>query len=114
MKPDVACALRVVVCWILAGFLAVVNGVGWWALRHDKKAARSRAHRSSSRRRVSERWLHGLGFFGGFPAMMLAMGRYRHKTRKLAFQVPFFVVALVSSLLWAGWLSVLGCLGGVL
>lgn len=103
-----------VTCWIAGAFLAGVNLVGWWAIRHDKKAARARAHRSSSRQRIPERRLWALAFFGAFPAMMLAMGRYRHKTRKLAFQIPFFVTSFVSTVVWVGWLSVLGCLGGLL
>lgn len=98
-------------CWIAWGFILLMNGVGWWAIRHDKKAARARGkgHRESRHPRIAERWLWALAFFGGFPAMMVAMGRYRHKTRKVAFQIPFFVAAFVSSLVWAGWLSVLGC-----
>ncbi len=98
-------------CWIAWTFILAANAVGWWAIRHDKKAARSRGkgYRSSPRRRIPERWFWAVAFFGGFVAMMVAMGRYRHKTRKLSFQIPFFVAAFVSSLVWAGWLSVLSC-----
>ncbi len=105
-----------VVCWIAWSFIAGANAAGFWAIRHDKKAARARAggHRASGRDRIPERWLLSLAFFGGFPAMMVAMGRYRHKTRKLAFQIPLAVASIVSTLVWAGWLTVLGCLGGLL
>lgn len=100
-------------CWILGAFFVAANAVGWWSIRHDKKAARARggaiASRASPRRRIPERWLWGLAFFGGFLAMMVAMGYYRHKTRKLLFQIPFFVTAFVSTVVWAGWFSVLGC-----
>lgn len=102
-----------VVCWIAWTFIAGANVAGFWAIRHDKKAARTRAHRSSSRDRIPESWLLALAFFGGFLAMALAMGRYRHKTRKLAFQIPFAVAAIISTIVWAGWLTVLGCLGGL-
>lgn len=103
-----------VVCTILWLFLAGANATGFWAIRHDKKAARSRAHRASSRSRIPEVRLHAIAFFGGFPAMLYAMGRYRHKTRKLPFQIVLGVAALASTVAWVGWLSVLGCLGGLL
>lgn len=104
---------RVVVCWILAGFLVGANAAGYLAIRHDKRSARAQ-HRANPPDRIPERWLWTIAFFGGFLGEAIAMGRHRHKTRKLSFQFVLAVASLVSTLVWAGWLSVLGCLGGLL
>lgn len=99
-----------VVCWILAGWLAAANVAGYLVVGYDKSAAR-RSHRANPPRRISENKLFGLAFFGGFAGMLAGFTRFRHKTRKKLFLALFFATALASTVVWAGWVTVLGCLG---
>lgn len=43
-------------------------------------------------RRVPERTLHILAFLGGWPGAWLAQRQFRHKTKKLSFQIQFWLV----------------------
>lgn len=96
-------------CWLVAGFILAANVGGFLTIRYDKQAARL-SSRANPPRRISERVLWGLSAFGGFPLMIVAMHRYRHKTRKKRFLFVFFTAAIVSTVVWLGWMDVLGCL----
>ena len=63
----------------------------------DKAAARDR------RSRIPERTLHLLSLLGGWPGALVAQRLVRHKTRKLPFQVVFWLTVL-GNLAVAGWL----------
>lgn len=54
---------------------------------------KSRAARGA--RRVPERVLLGLALAGGSLGAVFAMTTFRHKTRKLAFLIPFALIAIV-------------------
>lgn len=58
------------------------------AVVHDKAAA------IGQRRRTPERTLHVLALLGGWPASWLAQRMAHHKTRKVGFQVIFWLCAL--------------------
>lgn len=91
------------------GFIAAANVGGYIAIRYDKRAARL-SGRANPPDRIPEKVLWMLATFGGWPAMLVGMHAARHKTRKKRFLFVFFVAAFVSTLVLAGWLSVLGCL----
>ena len=75
-----------------AGYLIVVLvmsvacfvAYGW-----DKRQA------TNGGRRVSERTLHLMAFFGGWPGALIAQRQFRHKTQKVAFRIVFWIVVVV-------------------
>jgi uncharacterized membrane protein YsdA (DUF1294 family) len=75
-----------IVASILLVLLLILNGYSFLLYRHDKKQAQADGWR------VPERRLLLAALFGPFGAYA-AMGRYRHKTRKLKFKlIPAFMV----------------------
>jgi uncharacterized membrane protein YsdA (DUF1294 family) len=56
----------------------------------DKSAAQNQ------RWRVAERTLHLLALLGGWPGALCAQQRYRHKSKKSAFLVVFWLTVLVN------------------
>lgn len=58
--------------------------------------------------RASESSLHLFGLLGGWPGAMLAQKRLRHKTRKRAFQVTFWITVLLNCAAVLGLLSPTG------
>ena len=66
-------------------FYAGASVVTFVVYAADKSAARA------GRRRVPERVLHVLGFVGGWPGALVAQQVLRHKTRKVSFQLWFWV-----------------------
>lgn len=56
----------------------------------DKSAARS------GRWRTPESTLHLFGLLGGWPGALLAQRIFRHKTRKLSFQVAFWITVVLN------------------
>lgn len=73
--------------WML--WYLLVNAGAALAVAMDKSAARAGAWR------VSEKTLHLLALAGGWPASAMAQRLVRHKTRKLGFQVMFWLCAAV-------------------
>ncbi|WP_246329889.1 DUF1294 domain-containing protein [Geomonas limicola] len=75
------------------GVLVLYGSVGcgtWLAYFFDKQAARSDS------RRIPERTLHLLALAGGWPAALLAQQLLRHKTRKVSFQLVFWVTVVLN------------------
>lgn len=56
----------------------------------DKSAAQSGDWR------VSESTLHVLSLLGGWPGAIFAQQRLRHKTKKLAFRIPFWITVIAN------------------
>jgi uncharacterized membrane protein YsdA (DUF1294 family) len=77
----------------------VTSVIAFVAYALDKSAARR------DRWRTPERVLHLLGLIGGWPGAFVAQRLLRHKTRKLSFQIVFWltVAANCGALWW--WLS---------
>jgi uncharacterized membrane protein YsdA (DUF1294 family)/cold shock CspA family protein len=82
--------------WPVACVYFVMSIVAYSAYRHDKKAAQAGA------RRTNEWILITLGLIGGWPGALFARHRFRHKTRKLAFRVGFWLTGMfnVAGLAW--------------
>jgi uncharacterized membrane protein YsdA (DUF1294 family) len=83
----------------LIAYLVAVNTTTLLAYTYDKGIA------GGDRQRVPERVLHGLAFAGGTPAALVGQVVLRHKIRKTAFRVWFWVIAcgqviLLGALAW--------------
>ncbi|MEA2118464.1 DUF1294 domain-containing protein [Halovibrio sp. HP20-50] len=83
----------------IVAFYAAISVIAYITYAIDKKAA------IKNRRRVSEKSLHLLGVLGGWPGALVAQQRLRHKTRKTAFQLIFWLTVALN-LACAGWLIV--------
>ena len=68
---------------ILAGIMSLVAFVAYGI---DKRSAQA------GRRRIPERSLHLLAFFGGWPGAWIGQQLFHHKTRKVNFRVAFWLV----------------------
>lgn len=72
--------------------LYVVTSVIAFALYgFDKAAARQ------GRRRVPEATLHLWSLLGGWPGALAAQQLFRHKTRKMSFQIVFWLTVVINS-----------------
>lgn len=87
--------------WLASGialpavaYLAV-SLVAFVVYRHDKRRAQGEGQRTP------EKLLHLLELCGGWPGALLAQQVYRHKTRKVPFQVQFWLIVLLHQLVWA-------------
>lgn len=83
--------------WPLCAYL-LVSLISFCLYAHDKQSA------EKGRWRTPESTLHGAELLGGWPGALLAQQLYRHKTRKLAYQLPFWLIVLLHQALWADWL----------
>jgi uncharacterized membrane protein YsdA (DUF1294 family)/cold shock CspA family protein len=75
--------------WIPVGLIGVLSWLTWWSYGIDKALA------GTSSRRVPERVLQSLAFFGGWPGAFLAQRHFRHKTAKASFQRGFWMIVLL-------------------
>ena len=53
--------------------------------------------------RINERTLHLLALCGGWPGGLAGQLLFRHKTRKTAFQLWFWLAVLINGALLIGW-----------
>jgi uncharacterized membrane protein YsdA (DUF1294 family) len=74
---------------VLALYL-VASVLSFGAYAFDKSAARHQ------RRRISERSLHLLGLFGGWPGALIAQRLLHHKSAKASFQLFFRASVLLN------------------
>ena len=75
--------------YIFLAAISIMSLVGAILTVHDKRAAKRHA------RRVPERTLLSVGFFGGALVMLVTMLIIRHKTRHAKFMILLPVFALV-------------------
>lgn len=62
--------------------------------------ARDKHQARSDGWRTPEKVLHAVELLGGWPGALLAQQAFRHKTRKLSFQVVFWLIVLLHELFW--------------
>jgi uncharacterized membrane protein YsdA (DUF1294 family) len=74
----------------------VMSVVAFLLYRQDKRAAQNGSWRTR------ERALHLADLLGGWPGGLLAQGRFRHKTRKVGFQLVFWATVALhcAALAW--------------
>ena len=87
--------------WLYLGASAVTFALYW----QDKHSA------ISGRWRVSENRLHLAELLGGWPGALLAQQVFRHKTRKLSFQLLCWGIVLLHQVFWLDQLFLGGTLG---
>lgn len=93
--------------WPLVIYL-VVSMVTFFIYRSDKRRAQA------GERRFTENSLHLFELLGGWPGALLAQQIYRHKTRKLSFQLLFWLIVVIHQVFWLDWLLTGGTYSAVL
>lgn len=83
------------------GLVSVVAFFLYWS---DKRKA------ATARWRTPENVLHAVELAGGWPGALIAQQVFRHKTRKVSYQVLFWVIVLLHQVFWVDQLF----LGGTL
>ncbi|MEB0046751.1 MULTISPECIES: DUF1294 domain-containing protein [unclassified Pseudomonas] len=73
---------------------AIVSVLAFFLYWSDKRKARVDSWRTS------EKVLHAVELAGGWPGALLAQQVFRHKTRKVSFQLLFWIVVLLHQVFW--------------
>jgi uncharacterized membrane protein YsdA (DUF1294 family) len=90
-----AAYFRQIALWV-AGLYGGVSILGLTVYGWDKHRAKKEQWR------IAETTLHLLEFCGGWPGALIAQRLFRHKNRKIAFQVVFWLIVLAHLSFW-GW-----------
>lgn len=83
--------------WPLAIY-SVGSVISYLMYRSDKGSA------IASRQRIPEKRLHLSEVLGGWPGALVAQQVLRHKTRKLSYQLVFWLIILLHQMFWFDWL----------
>ncbi|MET0847664.1 MAG: DUF1294 domain-containing protein [Pseudomonas sp.] len=73
------------------GIVSVLAFFLYWS---DKRKARADSWRTP------ENVLHAVELAGGWPGALLAQQVFRHKTRKVSFQLVFWIIVLMHQVFW--------------
>ena len=73
------------------GLVSVVTFCLYWS---DKRKAQNDSWRTP------EKILHAMELAGGWPGALVAQQVFRHKTRKVSYQVVFWLIVAVHQALW--------------
>ncbi|MGB5065665.1 MAG: cold shock and DUF1294 domain-containing protein [Candidatus Competibacter sp.] len=84
--------LWILIVYVSASFLTLLE------YAFDKHKARQRKWRTS------EAMLHALELLGGWPGALIAQRIFRHKNRKIAFQISFWMIVLIHLSFWVWFL----------
>ena len=72
----------------------VVSVLAFFLYWRDKHKARTNTWRTP------ENILHGVELAGGWPGALIAQQVFRHKTRKVSFQILFWMIVLLHQVFW--------------
>ncbi|WP_256587247.1 DUF1294 domain-containing protein [Pseudomonas sp. FW300-N1A1] len=72
----------------------IVSLLAFFLYWSDKRKARADSWRTP------ENVLHAVELAGGWPGALLAQQVFRHKTRKVSFQVLFWIIVLLHQVFW--------------
>ncbi|MGF6391150.1 DUF1294 domain-containing protein [Pseudomonas plecoglossicida] len=84
--------------WLPLGLYPAASLVAVLLYWQDKQQARSGVWRTP------EKVLHASELLGGWPGALLAQQLFRHKTRKVSYQVAFWAIVLLHQVFWTDWL----------
>ncbi len=93
MVMPVFAALEIIPAWIAASYVGF-SALSFLAYRHDKSKARRGIWRTA------EATLHLLDALGGWPGGLAGQQIFRHKTRKLRFQIVFWITVIAHIAYW--------------
>ncbi|MDI2589969.1 DUF1294 domain-containing protein [Pseudomonas sp. 681] len=82
------------VSWLPLAAYGIVSVLAFFLYWSDKRKARADAWRTP------ENVLHALELAGGWPGALIAQQVFRHKTRKVSFQLVFWLIVAVHQVFW--------------
>lgn len=80
--------------WLPAAIYPLMSLMAFILYGYDKRQAQAQGQRTP------EKVLHATELLGGWPGALLAQQVFRHKTRKLSYQVVFWMIVLLHELFW--------------
>ena len=80
--------------WLPLGVYPTMSLITLLLYWQDKHQARSGAWRTP------EKVLHAAELLGGWPGALLAQQLFRHKTRKVSYQVVFWAIVVLHQVFW--------------
>ncbi|ROL78048.1 hypothetical protein BK636_25005 [Pseudomonas chlororaphis] len=82
------------ISWVPLAAYGAVSVLTFFLYWSDKRKARSDSWRTP------ENVLHAVELAGGWPGALLAQQAFRHKTRKLSYQLVFWLIVLLHQVFW--------------
>jgi uncharacterized membrane protein YsdA (DUF1294 family) len=82
------------ISWLPLAAYGVVSVLAFFMYWADKRKARADAWRTP------ENILHAVELAGGWPGALIAQQVFRHKTRKVSFQILFWTIVLLHQAFW--------------
>ncbi|MEX3776289.1 DUF1294 domain-containing protein [Pseudomonas sp. MYb118] len=82
------------ISWVPLAAYGAVSVLAFFLYWRDKHKARTNSWRTP------ENVLHAVEFAGGWPGALLAQQVFRHKTRKVSFQVLFWSIVVLHQVFW--------------
>ena len=79
---------------MLIGIPFALSLFSFFSYRSDKRRAEAGAWR------IPESTLHLVDFLGGWPGALIAQQVFRHKTRKVSFQMVFWLIVALHEVFW--------------
>lgn len=80
--------------WLPLAIYVAMSLLAFFLYWRDKRQAKANAWRTP------EKILHGVELLGGWPGALVAQQAFRHKTRKVSFQLVFWLIVLLHQAVW--------------